>query len=146
MQWENVSHYLMECTQSFNKTEGLSVQNKLSEGNNRMWRELSVCKQQVCSEAFQCGGRFSQQGNSPGSNNFSGKFHQLFLEGVVDTFAQACSDNRRGDNVPATPFPEISPPLLQKSRGYYRKTANWDALASTESKMSKGMQWVQQWI
>lgn len=30
MQWENVSHCLMECTQSFNKTDGLFVESKLS--------------------------------------------------------------------------------------------------------------------
>lgn len=30
----------------------------------------------------------------------------------------------RGDNVPTTPFPELSPPRLQKSRGDHRKPAH----------------------
>lgn len=62
--------------------------------------------------------------NSPGSNNLSGKFRQLFLEGMVDIFIQARSDDRGGDNVPTTPFPEISPPQLRKSRGYHGKPAH----------------------
>lgn len=91
-----------------------------------MWTDLSTCKHQVRFEAFQCWGRFFW-GTSPTSNNFSGKFHQLFLEGGVDTFPQACWDIGTGDNVPTTPFPEISPPWLRKSRGYHRKPAHWTA-------------------
>lgn len=84
-----------------------------------MWMDLSTCTLRslpVLGKIF--------QGNSPGTNNFSGKFHQLFLEGVVDTSTQACWDNGRGDNVPTTPFPEISPPRLQKSHGDHRKPAH----------------------
>lgn len=51
---ENVSHYPVECTQSFNKTDELFVQNKLSERGHRMGLELSAYEQQIHWEAFRC--------------------------------------------------------------------------------------------
>jgi hypothetical protein len=123
MQWENVSHSLMECTQSVNKTDELFVQNKLSQRGNGMWLERSEHEQRIHLEAFQCGVTFSQQEKSPRSEEFSGEFHQLFPEEVLDTCPQTFPDKRVEKNVSPTSFPEISPLLLQKSHGYYRKPA-----------------------